>query len=149
MVCEGFLLGNLKAYLQQSKKFCRFVPLPSPRSHEPTGINGQSLALFLTVEANFRIEPDMPYHSLLSNTDKDDVKQHVGPLHLRYWEDDVLRLRATIAEKTWIGFDLDDILHEFRRSSGTATDKVLEEIAKRCGSPILALKGEYSRVLQV
>ena len=100
------------------------------------------------MEVNFRIEPDMPYHSLLSNTDKDDVEQHVGLLHLRYWEDDVLRLRATIAEKTWIGFDLDDTLHEFRRSSRTATDKVLEEISKRYGTPILALKGEYSRVLQ-
>jgi putative hydrolase of the HAD superfamily len=42
----------------------------------------------------------------------------------------MLRLRAILAEKTWIGFDLDDTLHEFRRSSETATNKVLEEISE-------------------
>lgn len=106
------------------------------------------LSLFTTVEANSSVEPEVPYHGLLSNTEKDNIEEHVGLLYLRCWQDDVLRLRAILAEKIWIGFDLDDTLHEFRRSSGTATDKVLEEISERYGTPILALKGEYSRVLK-
>ena len=40
--------------------------------------------------------------------------------------------------------DLDNTLHEFRRSSGRATNKVLEEISERYGTPITALKEEYS-----
>lgn len=107
------------------------------------------LGLFKTVEASSSVEPDVPYHGLLSNTEKDNIEEHVGLLYLRCWQDDVLRLRAILAEKTWIGFDLDDTLHEFRRSSGTATDKILEEISVRYGTPILALKGEYSRFLKV
>ena len=39
-------------------------------------------------------------------------------------------------------------MHEFRRSSGTATNKVLEGISERYGTPIHALRGEYSRVLK-
>ena len=106
------------------------------------------LGLFTTVEASSSVEPDVPYHGLLSNTEKDYIEEHVGLLYLRCWQDDVLRLRDLLAEKSWIGFDLDDTLHEFRRSSGTATDKVLEKISERYGTSILALKGEYSRVLK-
>ena len=90
----------------------------------------------------------VPYHNFLSNTEKDTriIEEQVGFLYLPCWQDDVLRLRAILAEKTWIGFDLDDALHEFRRSSGIATDKSLNAISKRYGTPIVALRGEYSRV---
>ena len=64
-------------------------------------------------------------------------------------EDDILRLRAILAERTWIGFDLDDTLHEFRRSSGIATHRVLAEISERHGTPISALKDEYSVILKM
>lgn len=105
------------------------------------------LGLFTTVEASSSVEPDVPYHGLLSNTEMDNIEEYVGPLYLRCWQDDVLRLRAILAEKSWIGFDLDDTLHEFRRSSGTATDKTLEAISNRYCTPILALKAEYSKIL--
>ena len=91
----------------------------------------------------------MPYHGLLSNTEKDNIEKHVGFLYFHCWQDDVLRLRAILTEKTRIGLDLDDTLHEFRRSSGTATNKTLEEISKRYDIPVLAFKDEYSRVLKV
>ena len=90
----------------------------------------------------------MPYHGLLSNTEKDKIEKHVGFVYLHCWQDEVLRLRAILTEKTRIGFDLDDTLHEFCRSSETATNKALEEISKRHDTPILALKDEYSRVLK-
>ena len=95
------------------------------------------------------VEPDMPYHNLLSNAKKDNIEEHAGLLNARCLEDDILRLRAILIERTWIGFDLDDTLHEFRRSSEIATNRVLTEISKRYGTPILALEDEYSMVLKM
>ncbi|KAF8850872.1 Haloacid dehalogenase-like hydrolase [Acephala macrosclerotiorum] len=90
---------------------------------------------------------DVPYHGLLSNTEKGNIEEQLGRLYIHCWEGDILRLRAILAEKTWVGFDLDDTLHEFRRSSGTAT-KVLEEITERYDTPMPALKDKYSRALK-
>lgn len=107
------------------------------------------LGLFKTVEASSTVEPDVPYHNLLSNAEKDNIEKYAGFLYVRCWEDDILRLRAIFTERTWIGFDLDDTLHEFHRSSGIATNRVLAEISKRHGTPIPALKDEYSMVLKM
>ncbi|KAH6618011.1 HAD-like domain-containing protein [Chaetomium sp. MPI-SDFR-AT-0129] len=104
--------------------------------------------LFETVESSSSVIEDAPYHGLLSNTEKDNLEQHLGRLYLSCWQSDVLRLRAVLAEKTWIGFDLDDTLHEFRRASGAATTKVLEGISKRYGTAMSALKNEYTRILK-
>lgn len=99
------------------------------------------------MEASSSIEIDVPYHGLLSNTEKGNIEEQLGRLYIHCWEGDILRLRAILAEKTWVGFDLDDTLHEFRRSSGTAT-KVLEEITERYDTPMPALKDKYSRALK-
>lgn len=56
-----------------------------------------------------------------------------------------MRPRAIFHEKTWFGFDLDDTLHEFRHSSGRATNKALEKISKRYITPISELRDGYSR----
>lgn len=107
------------------------------------------LGLFDTVESSSSIRPDVPYHGLLSNAEKDDIEERVGRHYLRFcWQDDVLRLRAMLAERSWIGFDLDDTLHEFRRSSGAATNKVLEKISSEYSTSIPELKDEYSKVLK-
>jgi hypothetical protein len=100
------------------------------------------LGLFTAVEASSSVEIDVPYHGLLSNIEKDHIEEQVGRLYIQCWQDDILRLRAILTEKTWFGFDLDDTLHEFRRSSGTATNKVIEKISERYGIPIPALKDE-------
>lgn len=107
------------------------------------------LGLFTTVEASSSVITDVPAHGLLSNTEKDNLEENVGRLYLRCWKDDVLKLRAILLEKTWIGFDLDDTLHEFRSTSLIATNKVLAEISQKYGTPISALKEEYSKVLRV
>jgi len=39
-----------------------------------------------------------------------------------------------LIEKTQVGFDLDDTLHEFGRRSEMATNKVLEETPERYGT---------------
>ncbi|KAI1385896.1 HAD-like domain-containing protein [Hypoxylon trugodes] len=93
-------------------------------------------------------EVEIPYHNLLTNSEKDDIEERVGNLYLRCWNDDVHRLQAILAEKTWFGFDLDDTLHEFRRSSGKAMNEVFESISGRYDIPIPALKGEYSKILK-
>ena len=70
-----------------------------------------------TVEAN------------MSNVEEDNIEKHVCFLDARFRVDDILRLRAILTEKTWIAFDLDDTLHDFRRSTGLATNRVLAEIS--------------------
>ncbi|KAL8677937.1 MAG: hypothetical protein Q9224_007154, partial [Gallowayella concinna] len=106
------------------------------------------LGLFATVEAKSSVERDVPYHGLLSNAEKDHIEKNVGRLYLSCWKDDLLRLRDVLAKKSWIGFDLDDTLHDFRRSSGQATTKVLEQIHQKYGIPMSALKEEYAKVLK-
>lgn len=106
------------------------------------------LGLFTTVEAKSSIEPDVSYHGLLSNTQKDSIEEQLGRLYINCWGEDIARLRSMLAEKTWVGFDLDDTLHEFQRSAGTATNTVLEEVSKRFGILMPDLKAEYSRVLK-
>ncbi|KAI9897693.1 hypothetical protein N3K66_007549 [Trichothecium roseum] len=57
-------------------------------------------------------------------------------------------LGRVLLAKTWIGFDLDDTLHEFRRASGVATDAVLGAISGAHGIAHGQLKPEYSRILR-
>lgn len=106
------------------------------------------LGLFATVEAKSSVDRDVPSHGLLSNAEKDNIEKNVGTMYLSCWKDDILRLRDVLAKKSWIGFDLDDTLHEFRRSSGQATTKVLEQICQRYDIPMDELKEEYARVLK-
>jgi len=101
-----------------------------------------------TVEATSSIEPDVLYHGLLSNTEKDTIEEQQGCRSLHCRGREILRLRTMFAEKAWVGFDLDDTLHEFRRSSGIATNKILDEISKRFGIPMPELKDQYSRILK-
>ncbi|KAH8662499.1 Haloacid dehalogenase-like hydrolase [Xylariales sp. PMI_506] len=116
--------------------------------------------LFTTVRASSCVLGDVPTHNLLSNSEKDRIEEHVGRQYLRCWQDDVLRLQAAISKKSWVGFDLDDTLHEFRLASSNATTAVLEEISRQYDStgtgtgttttPVSmpALKDQYSKVLQ-
>ncbi|CAJ0547194.1 Ff.00g018210.m01.CDS01 [Fusarium sp. VM40] len=50
------------------------------------------LGLFTTVEASSSVEADVPYHNLLSNTEKDELEECLGRSYLRCWRDDVMRL---------------------------------------------------------
>jgi hypothetical protein len=106
------------------------------------------LGFFTTVEAGSSVVSDVLYHGLLSNTEKDTIEEQLDRLYVQCWGSAILRLRTIIAEKTWIGFDLDDTLHGFRRSSGTATNKVLEEISKRYDILMPKLNEEYFKILK-
>ncbi|MAD87606.1 MAG: hypothetical protein CL912_32000 [Deltaproteobacteria bacterium] len=64
-----------------------------------------------------------------------------SPPHDRAW------LKAIIAEKKWIRFDLDDTLHNYRHTTGIATNEMLETIHLRHEVSISTLKGTYSRIL--
>lgn len=108
----------------------------------------KSHSVFMAKEAGPSVERNVPYHGLLSNAEKHYIERRVGRLYLGCWQDDILRLRAVLAEKSWIGFDLDDTLHEFRRSSGMAITEVLERIADKYGTPVLSLREEYPKVLK-
>ncbi|KAH6697498.1 Haloacid dehalogenase-like hydrolase [Plectosphaerella plurivora] len=94
------------------------------------------------------VTPQKPSWPFPSNSDSNWVEEHLGRHYLRGWQDDVSRLRAILSQKTWIGFDLDDTLHEFRRASSTATGQVLADISQRHDILLQDLKQEYSRVLR-
>ncbi|KAI0544653.1 HAD-superfamily hydrolase, subfamily IA, variant 1 [Xylaria curta] len=64
------------------------------------------------------------------------------------WQDRICQLRDSLAEKQWIGFDLDDTLHEFRRASSAASNKVLKTMHERYGITLDALKSRYGEVLR-
>lgn len=102
----------------------------------------------LSREASSSMEENVLYHGLLSNAEKHYIERRAGHLYLGCWRDDIVRLRAVLAGKSWIGFDLDDTLHEFRRSSGIAVTEIIQKISSRYGTPVLTLRDEYSKVLK-
>ncbi|KAF7545376.1 hypothetical protein G7046_g9578 [Stylonectria norvegica] len=104
--------------------------------------------IFTTVKASSSVINSVPVHGLVSNEEKTYIEEQVGRVYLRCWQDDAVRLRGILSEKTWFGFDLDDTLHEFRRASSKATDVVLEAISKQYGTKMPALRDEYSMVLR-
>ncbi|KAK0385106.1 hypothetical protein NLU13_7584 [Sarocladium strictum] len=57
-------------------------------------------------------------------------------------------LSVILRGKSWIGFDLDDTLHEFRRASSAATTAVLTTISTQHGTSLPALEGEYAKILK-
>ncbi|KAJ2979782.1 hypothetical protein NQ176_g3041 [Zarea fungicola] len=121
----------------------------STDSEEAVYCKEKHLGLFTTIEATSSVIPDMRSHGLLSNDEKNKLEEQLGRLYLRCWQDEVLRLPTVLMDKAWIGFDLDDTLHEFRQASSMATDKVLAKISRVYNIPMPALKQEYSQVLQL
>jgi hypothetical protein len=90
--------------------------MPETRIEKP-------LNLSWTAKVSSTVDINVPYHGLLTYAEKDDFGEHVGRQYLRRLQDDIVQLWATLNEKSWFVFGHDDTLHEFRRASGTATDK--------------------------
>lgn len=57
-------------------------------------------------------------------------------------------LHALLAKSTWIGFDLDDTLHEFRHASAAATGDVLRLISAQYGTDMNKLQASYAKILK-
>lgn len=56
-------------------------------------------------------------------------------------------LHALIANKEWIGFDLDDTLHEFRSASQAAAARVFRELHRDYQVPLQDLESSYRLIL--
>lgn len=56
--------------------------------------------------------------------------------------------RERLASATWIGFDLDDTLHEFRHASACACKTVFLAISERYGIPTTLLQEQYAVILR-
>ncbi|OAA41887.1 Haloacid dehalogenase-like hydrolase [Beauveria brongniartii RCEF 3172] len=147
-ICARWGVTFSETMLDFKKPFGPSFIFPTDRE-EDMYCEKKLLGLSTTVEATSSVIPDVPPHSLLSNDEKDKLEEHLGRLYLRCWEGEVPRLRDVLLEKAWIGFDLDDTLHEFRKASSMATDEVLAIISGQYDIPMPALKQEYSRVLQL
>lgn len=57
-------------------------------------------------------------------------------------------LQSHLLSKTWVGFDLDDTLHEFRKSSTEASNSVFGSLNKQYGVSIESLRSSYQRILR-
>ncbi|KAJ0419814.1 HAD-like protein [Aspergillus carlsbadensis] len=62
-------------------------------------------------------------------------------------EEAVRTYRARLAAASWVGFDLDDTLHEFRSASSTASKAVFATISQRHGVPMTKLQDQYTVIL--
>ncbi|KAK5662286.1 hypothetical protein OQA88_8192 [Cercophora sp. LCS_1] len=87
------------------------------------------------------------YPGILSNTVKDQVEKSMGQMYLDFWKADVEKIRTVLAEKTWIGFDLDDTLHEFSMSTGIAATKIIAMLSGKYGLAVPVLAEAYYRIL--
>ncbi|KAK8878800.1 Glyceraldehyde 3-phosphate phosphatase [Apiospora arundinis] len=58
------------------------------------------------------------------------------------------RIHDVLVEKSWIAFDLDDTLHEFRRASSKATAKVLVTMRDQFALSLSDLEAAYAEVLR-
>lgn len=105
------------------------------------------LGLFATVGAYSTVVPNVPYHNLLSNDEKDYIERKLGRMYVDCWRGKVEKIRAILKGKTWFGFDLDDTLHEFRKASTAAVGATLQIITQKYGTPIEDLKRAYAEVL--
>ncbi|KAI1290986.1 HAD-like domain-containing protein [Xylaria venustula] len=105
-------------------------------------------ALLSTAKNSSMIVDNVPCHGLVTNYEKTIIEKSLGELYLSCWREHILHLSGILAEKQWIGFDLDDTLHEFRRASSTASNRVLEAIQEQYRVPFAALKSQYSEVLK-
>ncbi|KAL2843174.1 HAD-like domain-containing protein [Aspergillus pseudoustus] len=56
--------------------------------------------------------------------------------------------RGRLAAASWVGFDLDDTLHEFRSASSTASKTVFVTISGRHGIPTTQLQDQYTVILR-
>lgn len=56
-------------------------------------------------------------------------------------------VQTLLQAKEWVGFDLDDTLHEFRKASTAASLSVFNQIHNDYSVPISALKSSYNTIL--
>lgn len=68
-------------------------------------------------------------------------------LILTYGGDKIESIERTLLEKIRFGFDLDDSLHGFRKTSRAASSTVLDLISQTCYATIRDLRATYSTIL--
>ncbi|EFQ32495.1 hypothetical protein CGRA01v4_05928 [Colletotrichum graminicola] len=146
-ICARWGIPFSDARLKFTKPFGSFL-FKSERE-ELIYVKDGPVGIFKTVESNSSIVQDAPYHGLLTRDEKEQIERTLCRPYLGCWKDKEDQLRATLSERVWFGFDLDDTLHEFRLASSAATDRSLEVISQKYGTPLHVLKKEYSEILRI
>lgn len=94
------------------------------------------------------ISSSNPWHGQVSPKEIDHIERHLGPWYVRCWAGKATELHAVLAKKTWVFFDLDDTLHEFRKASSAATESAMQALGRTSGGiPVPDLKAKYAEVL--
>ncbi|PWY95912.1 HAD-like protein [Aspergillus sclerotioniger CBS 115572] len=83
--------------------------------------------LFDRVKTHTHVE-DFSGHGLLSALEIEHIEAEVGTLYLEAYGPRLGPVLTLLASKPWFGFDLDDTLHEFRKTSAHASFSVFEAI---------------------
>ncbi|KAK1963431.1 hypothetical protein LY78DRAFT_198124 [Colletotrichum sublineola] len=146
-ICARWGIPFSDTMLKFTKPFGSFIFKSEREEHIYN--NNRPVGIFKTVELNSSILKDAPYHCLLTLEEKEQIERTLCRRYLGCWKDKVDQLRATLSEKVWFGFDLDDTLHEFRLASSAATHRTLEVISQKHGTSLDVLKKEYSDILRI
>ncbi|KAK2005950.1 HAD-like protein [Colletotrichum eremochloae] len=146
-ICARWGIPFSDTMLKFTKPFGSFI-FKSERE-EQIYTDKRPVGIFKTVESNSSILRDAPYHCLLTLEEKEQIERTLCRRYLGCWKDKVDQLRATLSEKVWFRFDLDDTLHEFRLASSAATHRTLEVISQKHGTSLDVLKKEYSDILRI
>lgn len=103
--------------------------------------------LFKRVKSHSHVE-DFSGHGLLSALEIEHIENEVGNLYLKAHGSNLDGIRSMLSSKKWVGFDLDDTLHEFRKASGHASSSVFKAIVDENPAITTAdLASTYSEIL--
>jgi putative hydrolase of the HAD superfamily len=78
----------------------------------------------------------------------DHIEDTVGKLYFEGCGAGTQELARLIQSKTWVGFDLDDTLHDFRKASGAAMQAIYSLVLEKFdGISISGLQTSYKQIL--
>lgn len=103
--------------------------------------------MFATVKNHSEVVSTIQPHRKLTSEELEIIENSVGKLYLQLWGSRLGEIQAILHSKDWFAFDLDDTLHDFSKSSGTALLAVLAKISADHGTNMDEMQKLYDLIL--
>lgn len=145
MLCSWWGVPFEQEMLCFQKQFCDFV-FQNERERS-TYCEKNPEGLFDSVKAHLEIVSTIQSHQLLTPEELEVIEISMGKQYLQLWGSKFDEIHAILYSKFWFAFDLDDTLHDFRESSGTALLSVLTKISADHGTNIDEMQKLYRQIL--
>ncbi|KAI9724086.1 MAG: hypothetical protein M1812_000805 [Candelaria pacifica] len=155
-LCDYWGIGFCQSMLSFEHSFNDFL-YNSEREEQIYTVENP-LGLFNTVQKSSSIEPQ-PANKLISADEIEKLELTIGKRYIdtylgRYsstvthQNNEEANLGLLLGSRTWFAFDLDDTLHEFRKSSSVASGSVCDFVSTLLPrSSIKDLRATYARIL--